>query len=163
MSHVHHVRQGKSNDSGMHLCGGDDVLRWVHAITHAARASTADAAVTTGAWSTCVSLAYIRQREEHDPKYPTSTITAVQSQLCAAPTLQQSALPDTCPCALRCVNAAIGPKCLAKLKADCAPEQKLGKTACNMCIMSDTANLTAAGCTSADETTYCAGAGPVTN
>ena len=54
MSHVHHVRQGKSNGSGMHLCGGDDVLRWVHAITHAARTSAADAAVTTGAWSTYV-------------------------------------------------------------------------------------------------------------
>ena len=38
------------------------------------------------------------------------------------------------------------PACTAKLLADCAPEQKLGKTACTMCVASDKQNLTSGAC-----------------
>merc|ERR1711960_120158 len=48
------------------------------------------------------------------------------------------------------------PVCEAKMTADCEVEKKLSTIACKMCISSDQANLTAAKCTQADQTAFCA-------
>jgi hypothetical protein len=45
--------------------------------------------------------------------------------------------------------------CMQQLQADCALKKKVSKVACMMCVASDTANLTKAGCEQSDQSAFC--------
>jgi hypothetical protein len=45
--------------------------------------------------------------------------------------------------------------CMQQLQADCALKKKVSKVACTMCVASDTANLTKAGCEQSDQSAFC--------